>query len=282
MQRRAVTVYVALFVLIAGGAGALSATAETPEISFDDPEFIVSAGDQIDADGESYTVADITESEPDDDGQTTITGTLERETDAEFSETWENESVVTLADPAGDWRVHITGEEPTEFTLVEVIDRQAILEADDAADNETVERDDGEYVVVTDESGDSQLVPADEYFDAPETRSYSVGDTLTYNEETVTVDSITAADVSVVWEGVETTTIELEEESTVTLGGTEYVAHFPDASTLTLSTDIAGYEAQLTGIEQFHQYTDGLFRIAVLSVLSAVMLLGIAFVPSRY
>ena len=90
MQRRAVTVYVALFVLIAGAAGVLTVTAETPEITFENPDFEVSAGDQIDANGEAYTVADITESEPDDDGQTTITGVLEREEEAQLSETWAN------------------------------------------------------------------------------------------------------------------------------------------------------------------------------------------------
>ena len=280
MQRRAVAVYVALFVLIAGAAGVLTATAETPEITFENPEFDVSEGDQIDADGDSYTVAEITESEPDDDGQTTVTGILEREEETRLSETWENESAIELDD--GEWRVEIRSDEPTAFTLVEVLDRQAILEADDAADNETVERDDGEYVAVTDGSGDTTLVSADEYFPAPEERTYETGDSLAYNDETVTVDEITTDNVVVVWDGVQTTTVELEEESTVTLGGTEYIAHFPDASTLTLTSDIEAYEAQAAEIEQFNQYNSGLFRVILLVGLSSVLLLGIAFIPSRY
>jgi len=280
MQRRAVTVYVALFVLIAGAAGVLTVTAETPEITFDDPDFAVSEGDQIDANGEVYTVADITETEPDDDGQTMISGVLEREESAELSETWENESVIELDD--GEWRVEITGDEPTAFTLIEVLDRQAILEADDTADNETIERDDGEYVAITDESGETTLVPVDEYFPAPEERSYETGDSLEYGGETVTVDEITTDAVVVVWDGVQTTTIELEEESTVTLGGTEYIAHFPDASTLTLTSDIEAYTAQAAEIDQFNQYNSGLFRVILLAVLSSVLLLGVAFIPSRY
>jgi len=280
MQRRAVAVYVALFVLIAGAAGVLTVTAETPEVTFEDPDFEASEGDQIDADGESYTVAEITESEPDDDGQTTVTGILERGESAELSETWENESIIGVDDR--EWRVEITGDEPTAFTLVEVLDRQAILEADDAADNGTVERDDGEYVAVTDESGDTTLVPVDEYFPAPEERTYENGDSLEYNDETVIVDEITVDNAVVVWDGVQTTTIELEEESTVTLGGTEYIAHFPDASTLTLTSDVAAYEAQTAEIEQFNQYNTGLFRVILLAGLSSVLLLGIAFIPSRY
>ena len=280
MQRRAVAVYVALFVLIAGAAGVLTATAETPEITFENPEFDVSEGDQIDADGDSYIVAEITESEPDDDGQTVVTAVLEREEETRLSETWENESAIELDD--GEWRVEITGDGPTAFTLVEVLDRQAILEADDAADNETVERDDGEYVAVTDGNGDTTLVSADEYFPAPEERTYETGDSLAYNDETVTVDEITTDNVVVVWDGVQTTTVELEEESTVTLGGTEYIAHFPDASTLTLTSDIEAYEAQAAEIEQFNQYNSGLFRVILLVGLSSVLLLGIAFIPSRY
>ncbi len=280
MQRRAVAVYVALFVLIAGAAGALTVTAETPEISFDNPDFVVSSGDQIDANGESYTVADITESEPDDDGQTTMSAVLEREEEAELSETWSNGDTVEIDD--NEWRVEIDGDEPTAFTLVEVFDRQAILEADDTADNETIERDDGEYVAVTDESGDTTLVPAEEYFPAPDERSYEAGDTFEYNNETVTVDAVTADGAVVVWQGVQTTAVELEEESTVTLGGSEYVAHFSDASTLTLSTDIEAYEAQAAEIEQFNQYTSGLFRVVLLGILSTVLLLAVAFVPTRY
>ena len=280
MQRRAVAVYVALFVLIAGAAGVLTVTAETPEITFENPEFEVSTDDQIDVNGEVYTVADITESEPDDDGQTMITGVLEREESAELSETWENESVIEVDDR--EWRVEISGDEATAFALVEVLDRQAILEADDTADNETVERDDGEFVAVTDESGETTLVPVDEYFPAPEERSYETGDSLEYGGETVTVDEITADSVVVVWDGVETTTIELEEEERVTLGGSEYIAHFPDASTLTLTTDIDAYEAQAAEIDQFNQYNSGLFRVILLAILSSVLLLGVAFIPTRY
>ena len=280
MQRRAVAVYVALFVLIAGAAGVLTVTAETPQITFDDPDFDVSAGDQIDANGEAYTVADITESEPDDDGQTTITGVLEREEAAQLSETWANESLVEIDDR--EWRVAISGDEPTGFTLVEVLDRQAILEADDSADNETIERDDGEYVAVTDEAGETTLVPVEEYFPAPEERAYETGDSLEYAGETVTVDEVTADAVVVVWDGVETVTIELEEEDRITLGGSEYIAHFPDASTLTLTSDIEAYEAQAAEIEQFNQYNSGLFRAILLAILSSVLLLGIAFIPSRY
>lgn len=273
MQRRAVAVYVALFVLIAGGAGVLTATADSPEIGFENPDVEVSQNETIEVDGESYTLTGISEDEG------TLVATLEQEESAQLSEAWANESTVELGDR--EWRVEISGEEPSEFTLVEVLDRQAILENDPQADNETVERDDGEYVVVT-EDGESTLVPAGEYFPAPEERSYATGDSFEYGDRTVTVDNVTAEQAVLVWEGTQTQTIEAADEGMVTIGETQFVAHFPDDSTLQLSSDIEGYEAQVAQIDQFQQYNSGLTRVLVLAFLSSLLLLGAAFIPSRY
>ena len=285
MQRRAVAVFVALFLAVAGVAGALTATADSPEIALENPEIDASQGDTIDAGGQSYVVADISETEEGGGGHggsatTTITGTLEREFTAETSETWANGSTVSVDDR--EWRVEIAGENATEFTLVEVLDRQAILEADDAAENETVTLDDGEYVAVTDDSGERTLVPVEEYFPAPERRSYATGGTLEYDGQTVTVDGVTAGGAVLVWETTETQSVEVGQHSVVTLGGTDYVAHFEDTSTLQMSSDIEAYEAQVSEIDQYKQYNSGLSRVFILAVLSSVMLTGMAFIPSRY
>ncbi|OYR47671.1 hypothetical protein [Halorubrum sp. Eb13] len=280
-------VYVALFVLIAGGAGVLTATADSPEIGFDNPDFEVSQNDRIEVDGEEWTVAEITEVESGGGGghgggggaETSIVATLERNVTADQSETWANESTVQLDDR--EWRVEITGDDPNSFTLVEVPDRQAILENDPQADNETVQRDDGEYVVVT-EDGESTLVPAGEYFPAPEERAYATGDSIEYGDQSVTVDNVTADQAVLAWEATETESIEIEQHSRVTIGETEFVAHFADASTLQLSSDIEGYEAQVAQIDQFQQYSSGLTRVLVLAFLSSLLLLGAAFIPSRY
>jgi len=273
MQRRAVAVYAALFLLVAGVAGVLTATAESPEIALENPDFEVSEGDSVEVDGETYTVAGISE------GDSAPVGTLEQNEPAEFSETWTNESTVTVNDT--EWTVEITGDDPSSVTLVKVLDRQAILESDDAADNETVERDDGEYVVVT-EDGESTLVPADEYFPAPEERSYATGESFEYDGQSVTVDEVSADQAVLVWQGTQTNTIEIQQEATVTIGETEFIAHFPDASTMTLSTDIEGYEAQVEQIDRFEQYNSGLTRTLVLSLFAVILLLSTTFVPSRY
>ncbi|TKX82685.1 hypothetical protein EXE43_28155, partial [Halorubrum sp. SS5] len=72
------------------------------------------------------------------------------------------------------------------------------------------------------------------------------------------------------------------QHSELTLSGTDFVAHFPDASTLQMTTDIESYEAQAAEIDRFNQYNSGLSRVLVLSVLSSIMLAGMAFIPSRY
>ncbi|MGM0448063.1 MAG: hypothetical protein ACQERM_07410 [Methanobacteriota archaeon] len=272
-------VFVALFLAIAGVAGALTATADSPEIALENPEIDASEGDSLDIGGETYVVADISESE-NDEGQMITSGTLEREFTTETSETWANESTVSVDDR--EWRVEIPGENATEFTLVEVLDREAILEADDDAENETVTLDDGEYVAVTDDSGEQTLVPVDEYFPDPEERTHGADETLEYDGQTVTVDDVTADGAVLVWETTDTETVEVAQQSTVTIDDTDYVAHFPDTSTLRMSTDIEAYEAQVTEIERFDRYNSGLSRVLILSVLSSIMLAGMAFIPSRY
>ena len=279
MQRRAVAVYVALFVLIAGGAGVLTATADSPEIGFENPDFEVSQGDPIEVGEQEYVVSEIAEVEGGGGGGTSIVATIERNVTVDQSEAWSNGSTVTVGEQ--EWRVAITGDSPSEFTLVEVLDRQAILENDPQADNETVERDDGVYVVVT-EDGESTLVPAEEYFPAPEERSYATGDSFEYGDRTVTVDEVTTGQAVLVWEGIQTQTAEVSDEGMVTIGETQFVAHFPNDSTLQLSSDIEGYEAQVAQIDQFQQYNSGLTRVLDLAFLSSLLLLGAAFIPSRY
>ncbi|TKX56373.1 hypothetical protein EXE44_15345 [Halorubrum sp. SS7] len=277
-------VFVALFLGVAGVAGALTATAESPEIAFENPEIDASQNESIEVGGETWLVADISETEEGGGhggGATTVvTATLEREYTAETSETLANGSTVSVDDR--EWRVEIAGENATEFTLVEVIDRQAILGADDDAENETVTLDDGEYVAVTDDGGDRTLVPVEEYFPAPEERTYATGETFDYGGQTVTVDDVTAGGAVVVYETTQTESVEVSQHSELTLSGTNFVAHFPDASTLQMTTDIESYEAQAAEIDRFNQYNSGLSRVLVLSVLSSIMLAGMAFIPSRY
>ena len=286
MQRRAVAVYVAFFVLIAAASYTLLATAEEPTITLEDAEYELSETDTFSIGDQQYTVTSIEETtEEVSDGHggseevTKTVGTIEwTETDVEMSETWANEDTVEIG--GTEWQVLIgdDAENTSSFTFEEVVDRQAILENDPEADNETVEREDGEYVIVS-----GELIPAEEYFPAPATQTASIGDSFGYNNQTVTVDGIGADGVTVTWTEDQTNTQELSNEGMVELAdGNEYLVFFPDSSTVELTSDMTSYEAQVEAQTQFDERTTGFRWTTFTSLLFAMSLIAFAFLPSRY
>jgi hypothetical protein len=278
MQRRAVAVYVAFFVLIAAASYTLLATAEEPTITLENAEYELSQNDTFSVGGQQYTVTSIEESE---DGSGS--GTLEwTETDVEMTETWANESTVEIG--GTEWTVLIEGDaaNSTSFTFEEVVDRQAILENDPDVSNETQEIE-GEEYVVDQSSGENELIPVAEYFPAPATQTASVGDSFTYNNQTVTVDSIGADGVTVTWTEDQTNTQELSNEGMVELAdGNEYLVFFPDSSTVEMTSDMTSYNAQVEAQNQFHERTSGFRWTTFTSLLFALSLIAFAFLPSRY
>lgn len=281
MQRRAVAVYVALFVLVGAAAGTLVATADAPEVSFEDPDHRLSAGEQFEENGVTYTVTELSRSEEEDHGEVIVSysGTIEWNETASQSEEWTNGSTVTY--DGAEWNVSIEGDDPDTFTLREQVDRQAILESDENADNETVERDGEEYVIV-EEDGEPTLVPADEYFPEPQEREFATGDTLEYDGHEATVDAVSADAATLVWEATVTQSAGLEQEENVTLGDTTYLAYFNSGEEVVLTSDQAGYQAQLTEISDFGETTGALWRVIIVNGVASLLLMGLAFVPSRY
>lgn len=280
MQRRAVALYVAIFLLVIVAAGALIATAESPAVSIDDPEFELAEGQEFEIDGVTYTVTSLTEGEDDADFDATVEW---NETDVEQTEPWDNETVVEYR--GGEWAVVIDGgDEPTGLTLEELIDRQAILEDDPNAQNETIEDADGnEFVIVVDEDGQEDLVPVEEYFPAPETEAFVEGDTIDLDDDrTVTIDEIDETGVTVSWIGDVTESLDLAHEGTAELGGTEYLVWFTGQETVMLSTDFESYEAQIETIGQFDNQLTGLWYTIIVSGMIVLLLPMVAFLPSRY
>ncbi|MDR5672659.1 putative membrane protein [Halalkaliarchaeum sp. AArc-CO] len=286
MQRRTVAIYAAFFLLIGVASYSLIATAEDPEIQFDDPDVELAEGDQFEIDGQLYTVATLDRLEEEGDmGETRITyeATIEwTVVDAQQEETWENGTVIPHAD--GDYEVLVDGDDPETFTLREVIDRETILADDPSADNETVERNGEEYVVI-EADGETEFVPADEYFPAPQERQFAVGDAFEYGNHTASVEAIDEMGVTVTWSEDEMRTTTLTQGAETTFGETEYLAHFigeGDDLRLQLTTDFESYEAQLAGIEQYEQKVTGLWYVTTLAGLMVITLLSFAYLPSRY
>jgi len=281
MQRRAVAVYAVVFLLIGTASYALIATADEPEVTFENPDHELTEGSEFEIDGTTYTATTVGTEEVEDHGvtHTEFVGEIEWEETRYQSEEWANNSTVTY--DGGEWRVLIH-EDGTGFTLHEQQDRQAILQNDSEADNETVESDGEEYVVVRDEEGNATLVPAEEYFPEPGEREFAAGDAIQYDGHDATVGNVTAEAAVVEWEAETMRTEELDHRSNVTLAGTDYVVFFQDEDTVVLSSDHEAYQAQLAEMDAYEQRSSGLFRIAALSLLAVVLLSMIAFLPSRY
>jgi hypothetical protein len=268
MQRRAAAIYVALFIVIGAASYSLIATAQTPTVEFDNPEYELAQGDQFQIGDQTYTVSSVS------DG----TGELQyTEESAEYTVTWENDSTQTI--DGEEWRVLVgDGDEPTEFTLREEINETAILLDDPDASEETVEQNGTRYVVLN----NSELVPAAEYFPEPETQSYAEGDTIQYEGNATSVDSVTTDAVELSWTAPRTNAISVEDEANVTLGEQTYLAHFSGDSTLQLTQNFESYNRQTDEINRFQTHTNGLWGISIVSFLTAVFMIGFAYLPSRY
>ncbi|HKJ59399.1 MAG TPA: hypothetical protein VKA37_09225, partial [Halobacteriales archaeon] len=166
------------------------------------------------------------------------------------------------------------------FTLTQEFNVSARLAADPALENQTVTRADGERYVVYAENGTTR--PLDEVLPEPETRTLAEGDQLRYQNNSTAVADVTNQTVTLAWTGSRTNTVSLEEGASTTLGGTEYVAHFPDNSTLELSNDVEAYAGEVEAVETYHERINGFWGISILSWLAAVLLLAFAYLPSRY
>lgn len=279
MQRRAVAVYVALFLLVGTASYALIATADSPEVAFDDPEHELQEGDEFSVDGQQYNVTSVERQEEEDHGQVevTYTGEIEWEEVQEQSEQWADGDTVELDD--AQWIVE-TGDGVVQLRHQQ--DREAILRNDETAADETVESEGEVYVVVTDEEGDRTLVHEDDYFPEPEVRQYEEGDTFDYNGQEVLVEGVANGSAQIVWEGPVTETSTLENRQNVTIQGQEYIVFFQDEETIVLDTDHEAYQSQLAEMETYQQRVDGLKRVISLSGLVMVLLSAMAFLPSRY
>jgi len=271
MQRRAATAYALLFILLGGGALGLVVTADRPQVGFANPDYRLSQGDQFAVDGRQYTVDAVTGAPR----SATLTWTNRS---ARYTTTWEHNATVTV--DGEDRRVRVDANAST-VVLVEQIDRAAVLRSDPQADNETVTRDGEEFVVVT-ANETPRLVPADEYFPAPDRTTYRAGDRFDRRGNRTTVESVTDAEARLAWTAPRTNEVAVSNEANVTLGGRQFVAFFPDDETLLLESNYRAYERQTDEVDRFVEHRNGLYGIAIVSGGAATLLAALAFLPSRY
>jgi hypothetical protein len=241
--------------------------AQEPSVGIDNPTHSLSEGQSVTVNDRVYTVSSI-------DGETAQLTWVDEE--AEHSELWENGSDVTIGETEFTVRID-PGEDPTSATLVEV---QTVGE-----NVTTVEMDGSSYVVI-ETDGQQVLIPEREYVreqqGEPERRAVAEGDSFEYQDQTVTVQSIASGGLTIEWQAPEENTVRVSEGDVVDLNGQEFVGHFPDATTLDLSTDISSYTQQVEVLETYHERINGLWGVSILSGMGAVLTLAVAFLPSRY
>jgi hypothetical protein len=277
MQRRAVAVYVALFVLIGVASYTLMVTAEQPQVAVENPNFQLSSGDGFTVDGQSYTAATVEEVTEEGGHGSTSThreATLEwTVANVENTDDWAVGDTITV--DGQEWNVVSTS--ASSVTVEEVIDRGAILEADPAADNTTYSGDNGEFVLVDDER-----VPVSEYFD-PATVTFTEGETVPYDGQQATLDSVTNESVTVSWTADESNSQTLKTGDTITLAdNTTYTAYFTGPNTVELTDSAEAYQAAVSEQETFSQRVSGLRWVTFTAGFIAMLLIAFAFLPSRY
>ncbi len=274
MQRRAATAYVVLLLVVAAGSYAVIAGAESPQVTVGGDAATHANQSSFSVDGRTYTVADVS---------ATVEGeALVRSADlvwtndsARYTATIDNGSTLTL--DSTDFRLTVPNvSSPSSATLTEI--QRTDLP------NTTIN---GTTFVILDADGANRtLVPEDQYlreqFGPPEERTLSVGDSLQYEGNETAVAALRGGEAVVVeWTGPRQETIEVSQGSNVTLNGVRHVTYFRTNESVVLTTQIDEFVSQQADVDRFHERTNGLWGVVILSVLASVLLAGAAFMPTK-
>ena len=267
MQRQAAAVFGAFFLVLALGSYGMIAVASPPSITVEDPDHRVSNGGEFTAGGVTYT-AEVS------DGRATLSWTVP---DTAYDATWEEGDVVAFQ--GTNYTVSMPDRaEPDEVELTEV---RPVPEG-----VETTELDGTEYAVLEDDDGTRELVPLDEYLTEvhgpAEVRTLALGESYSYQGNQSTLEAVTNESATLTWTAPGTMEERLAEGDEIELGGERYVAHFPDGSTLVLDSDVEAYAAEQAVLDTYDERINGLWGVSILSALSALLLVSLSYLPSRY
>lgn len=277
MQRRAAAVSAAIFLLLAVGAYGVLGMSAQPPIETDTTAELQN-GDSVELGGTTYNVTSITDRAG---GEVTFQW---YNASARYTETLTNNSTTTFDGDAAQtswddtnmtYRVLVErGEEPTSVTLREV---QEVSEP-------TFKRNGTVFVVVDeDDDGTDEVIPRDEYLPAPRTATFDLGDELDYAGNTTSISSITSDEIVLSWSAPQNPTKSVSDGNTITLGGEEYIAYFPDGTNeVVLTQDEEGYESSLDRQDYWSERMRGLWGVVVLGLVGGLSLIGMAYLPSRY
>lgn len=169
---------------------------------------------------------------------------------------------------------HVRTDDGLQFR--QQINVSRVLQADESVENTVLSTDDERFVRYR--NGSTEPLAA--YLPDPEEETFAVGETLRYQNQTMTVASV-GDTATLEWFAPRTNTLSPGEGDEVSFGGTTYVAHIADGQ-LHLTEDIAAYESQQQRLEGFEERVAGIWAVAIVAALAGVLTVGLAYLPSRY
>ena len=136
-------------------------------------------------------------------------------------------------------------------------------------------------------------------FEAGADNVYGSGDEFTVDGQTYTVASVEASESSggghgggggtsyeatIEWqnESGATQSKTVSQHANVTLSGQTFFAHFESGEEVVISSNFETLRQYNTETDQFHEHTNGLWGVSILTGLVGMLLIGMAYLPSRY
>lgn len=181
-----------------------------------------------------------------------------------------------------DYRVRIPNEsDVSSFTMQQEINTTQRLVADDDVYDETTTINGTEHVTYRENDTN---VPLDQYLPEPTSSTISEGDTVQYQGNETVVANVTTEAATLEWGGTRTETLELEEGGNVTLaGGGQYFAHFRGDGEVVVvpQSQYEDYAQWNDEVAYFEQRINGLWGVAIIALIGAILLLGMALMPVR-
>lgn len=266
MQRRAAAMYVALFLVIAVGAIGIITAAEPPSSELEAPDYELEPDDTFTVGDTEYTLTRI------DEFSATVRWTQPNQ---EQSSSLTNESL--LERDGSEFRVEIPPDDaPSSVALQEVFPEH---------DQDTTEINGTTYVIVGDD--DPELVPEDEYlleeFGPRDRLELAEGDSFRWDTAgtTVTIDAVSPQAVEVSWVGPLNRTRTIPRGETIQLDGTTLAANFVGTDYVQLTTDVDAFQEHQSRLETWDERYWGFWGVGVLSIIAAVLIGGLSYLPRR-
>ncbi|QKY20761.1 hypothetical protein B4589_010375 [Halolamina sp. CBA1230] len=129
--------------------------------------------------------------------------------------------------------------------------------------------------------------------DLPGEDAYQQGDEFSVGGQTYTVASVnsseedgeTSYEATIEWNnesqnGTQSATVAQHEN--VTLGEQTYFAHFESGDEVILSDNFDALRQHEASVAQYEEQTNGLWGVSILTGTTLILLLGMAYLPSRY